>query len=208
MTQVAVTDRALGRLYRVKSHCFSALAKRTALPVVCLLFGAAAATDAQSLRGSPAKVNHMYSLAVAGDFTFVKTTKGLNAAVRDGGFVKLASNRFIDLDGVTYPYALPKTRDVVYAIAAKYYAGCGERLVVTSAARPENKQPSNASRWSVHPTGMAVDLRHPTGKCLTFMRRELLDLQTRGVIEATEERHPAHFHVGVIPTWKPRLASP
>jgi hypothetical protein len=194
----------------VKSNRLSALAKRTALPVVCLLFGGAAATDAQSLRGSAAKVNHMYSLAVAGDFTFVKTTKGLNAEVRDGGFVKIASNRFVDLDGVTYPYALPKTRDVVYAMAAKYYAGCGERMVVTSAARPENKQPANASRWSVHPTGMAVDLRRPTGKCLTFMRRELLDLQSQGVIEATEEQHPAHFHIGVIPTGsvRPRLASP
>jgi len=193
----------------VKSHRFVPLAKRTVLPVVCLLFGGAAATAAQSLRGSPAKVNRLYNVAVASDVTFVKTTRALNVVVRDGGFVKLTSNRYVDLNGVTYPYALPKTRDVLYAIATKYYAGCGERLVVTSAARPENKQPANASRWSVHPTGMAVDLRRPTGRCLTFMRRELLDLQSQGAIEATEERHPAHFHVGVIPTGsKTRLASP
>jgi hypothetical protein len=198
------------RPWNVNFRLLSALAKRTALPVVCLLFGGAAVTDAQSLRGSPAKVNRMYSLAIAGDFGFVKTTKGLNAAVKDGALVKLGSNRYVDLDGVTYPYALPKTRDFVYSFAVKYHAACGERLVVTSAARPENKQPSNASRWSVHPTGMAVDLRHPSGKCLTFTRNELLALQAQGLIDATEERHPAHFHVAVVqtPAARPRQALP
>jgi hypothetical protein len=45
---------------------------------------------------------------------------------------------------------------------------------------------------------MAVDLRRPSGHCLSWMRRELLSLENAGVIEATEEHHPAHFHVAVF----------
>jgi LysM repeat protein len=46
---------------------------------------------------------------------------------------------------------------------------------------------------------MAVDLHKPTSwHCLTWLRRELLALEGTGVIEATEEHHPAHFHVAVF----------
>jgi hypothetical protein len=45
---------------------------------------------------------------------------------------------------------------------------------------------------------MAVDLRRPSGRCLTWLRRELLSMEGSGVIEATEEHHPAHFHVAVF----------
>jgi hypothetical protein len=46
---------------------------------------------------------------------------------------------------------------------------------------------------------MAVDLHKPTNwRCLTWLRRELLALEGTGVIEATEEHHPAHFHVAVF----------
>jgi nucleoid-associated protein YgaU len=72
-------------------------------------------------------------------------------------------------------------------------------LAVTSGARPIAEQPRNASPKSVHPTGMAVDFRKPAGgPCLNWLRTSLVDLENRGVIEATEERHPAHFHVAVL----------
>ena len=44
---------------------------------------------------------------------------------------------------------------------------------------------------------MALDLRAPGGSCRSWMRRELLAYERRGVVDATEERHPAHFHVVV-----------
>ena len=110
----------------------------------------------------------------------------------------IGTSRDVWLDHVTYPFVLAKTRNVLEAVAARYRGACGERLVVTSAARPRVEQPRNASRKSVHPTGMAVDFRKPSGTCLTFMRHELLAMEKRGVIEATEERHPAHFHMAVL----------
>jgi hypothetical protein len=70
-------------------------------------------------------------------------------------------------------------------------------LVVTSAIRPESRQPANSVERSVHPTGMAVDLRRPEGECLSWLRRTLLSLEGDNIIEVTEEHHPAHFHVAV-----------
>jgi hypothetical protein len=48
---------------------------------------------------------------------------------------------------------------------------------------------------------MAIDLRRPRDReCLSWLRDVLLDLEKKGLIEATEERSPAHFHVAVFPT--------
>jgi hypothetical protein len=46
---------------------------------------------------------------------------------------------------------------------------------------------------------MAVDFRKPRNPaCLAWMRKSLVALEDAGVIEATEEKHPAHFHVAVL----------
>jgi hypothetical protein len=46
---------------------------------------------------------------------------------------------------------------------------------------------------------MAIDFRKPkTQACLTWLRQALADLEAAGVIEATEEKHPPHFHVAVL----------
>jgi len=153
---------------------------------------------AQSLRGSRLSVDRMYSLAVSNDFEFLSTPRGVFMAVKERELVRISDTRDLLVERVKYPFVLPKTRDVVAAFAARYHAACGERVVVTSAARPLDEQPRNASPWSVHPTGMAVDFRRPAGKCLTFMRKDLLGLEKQGAIEATEERRPAHFHVVVL----------
>jgi hypothetical protein len=102
------------------------------------------------------------------------------------------------LRNVKYPYVLPSTRAFIARLGRDYRAGCGEQLVVTGAVRPESYRLTNASDRSVHPTGMAIDLRRPSGRCLTWLRRALLNHERRGAIEATEERRPAHFHVAVF----------
>lgn len=140
----------------------------------------------------------MYSYAEHHDLYFYQTGRGIERAAERGGFVRLRNGRDFILHNVDYPYVRPVTRTFVQRLARQYHAACGERLVVTSAARPITEQPSNSSPESVHPTGIAVDLRRPTGKCLTWLRKTLLILEKRKVIEATEERHPAHFHVAVF----------
>jgi hypothetical protein len=88
----------------------------------------------------------------------------------------------------------------VQRLAAQYHEACGERLVVTSATRPRSLRLRNSVAESVHPAGIAVDLRKPTrGSCLRWLRQTLVDIEGEGVIEAIEERRPPHFHVAVFP---------
>jgi hypothetical protein len=165
--------------------------------VLMIVFGCELG-GAQSLRGSRSSVNRMYNGAVSNDLDFLKTSKSVYDAVKDGELVPIGMTGDLFLDHVKYPFVLPRTRTVLYSFAARYRASCGERLVVTSAARPRSEQPRNASKKSVHPTGMAVDFRRPAGTCLAFMRKGLLALEKQGVLEATEERHPVHFHIAVV----------
>jgi hypothetical protein len=168
----------------------------------------AAQLGAQSLRGSQASVQKMYSRAVLNDLEFLRTSKSIYESVRDGELVLIPITMDMTLDRVTYPFVLPRTRDVLNVFAKKYHQACGERLVVTSAARPRTEQPRNASPQSVHPTGMAIDFRKPSGACLTYMRGELVALEKLGIVEATEERHPVHFHVAVLQRGKFAPAAP
>jgi LysM repeat protein len=156
--------------------------------------------SAQSLHGSKSSVDRMYARAVRNDLDFFRTPEGIYDAVRDSDFVMIGITDDMTLDDVAYPFVLPKTKDFLYAFAKRYHDSCGERLVVTSAVRPSTEQPRNASPKSVHPTGMAVDFRKPAGACLTFLRGDLLRLEKQGVIEATEEKHPVHFHVALLRT--------
>lgn len=164
-----------------------------------LALGAAPAA-AQSLRGSPASIDRMYSHARSADLTFYRTGTGVRGAARDGELVRMSGNDDYRLSGVTYPYVLSSTRTFVQRLGAQYREVCGERLVVTSGIRPTSFRLSNSTDRSVHPTGMAVDIRKPRGgRCLEWLRETLLYLENQGVIEATEERRPPHFHIAVYP---------
>ena len=157
--------------------------------------------DAQSLRGSRASIDRMYRHARSERLSFFQTPASVRRAVDARRLVPLEPDSSYELHQVAYPYVRSATRTFVRRIAAQYLAACGESLVVTSAVRPATRQPSNSSTRSVHPTGMAVDFRKPqTEKCLRWLRGTLLDLEGDGVLEATEEQSPAHFHVAVFPT--------
>jgi len=154
---------------------------------------------AQSLGGSRRSVDRVHRHAVTRGLTFYASTRGVRSAARAGRMVRLTGTGNYRLHQVSLPYALPATRTFVERLASQYRRACGERLVVTSAVRPTAWAPENGSPRSVHPAGMAVDLRKPRGRCLTWLRRTLLAVEGAGVIEATEERRPAHFHVAVYP---------
>jgi LysM repeat protein len=162
---------------------------------------APAALWGQSLRGSPSSVNRMYHEAKSERLGFYETSASVRKAVADGRLVRLEANSDFEIANVGYPYVRPATRTFVQRLADQYHEACGEPLVVTSAVRPETRQPPNSTERSVHPTGMAIDLRKPSKRsCLTWLREALLGLEKRGVLEATEEHSPAHFHVAVYLT--------
>ena len=158
------------------------------------------AADGQSLLGSSSSVDLMFRNAQQQDLYFYQTSAGVRRAATNGSLVRLSGNGSYQLAGVSQPYVLPTTRTFVERLATQYRNACGERLVVTSAARPKSQRLANSVDKSVHPTGMAVDLRKPrAGRCLTWLRTTLVSLEQRGLLEATEEKRPPHFHVAVFP---------
>jgi hypothetical protein len=157
------------------------------------------AGGAQSLRGSRAAVLRVFERASDRGLHFYRTSTGVQTAAAKGRFVRLAGNGNYRTHGVSHPYVTPTTLTFVERLGQQYRGACGEQMVVTSAIRPLSNQPRNSSDQSVHPTGIAIDLRKPTGKCLTWLRGTLLSLEKRGLIDGTEEYGPPHFHVAVLP---------
>ncbi|MFI5229626.1 MAG: DUF5715 family protein [Gemmatimonadales bacterium] len=192
-------------MWSISHRPIAAAASAAAFAVVL----AASAARAQSLRGSPASVDLMYTSARDIDLAFLETPESIYRAAVDGDLKLISITEDLDLDGVTFPFVLPNTLRFADSLATAYHAACGERIVVTSGARPIDEQPRNASPKSVHPTGMAVDFRKPSNPvCLSWLRTNLVRLEDQHVIEATEEHHPAHFHVAVLHqnVERPRIA--
>ena len=154
----------------------------------------------QSLGGSGSSVTRMHRQAQDHDFTFLSTASQVQRFVDAGYLVRIRPSRDYTLHDVSFPYARPEVATFVQRLGAQYRAACGEQLVVTSLTRPVSGQPRNASSYSVHPTGMAVDLRRSwTSTCRHWLESTLLHLERAGVLDATRERSPAHYHVAVFP---------
>lgn len=167
--------------------------------IAAMALGAAGGrADAQSLHGSKASVNLMYTSARGKELDFLRTPDAVYKAAVAGELKLISITDDLDLGHVMFPFVLPATLRFADSLAKAYHAGCGERLVVTSGTRPLDEQPPNASPLSVHPTGMAIDFRKASDACRAWMRTNLLALEDRHVIEATEEMHPPHFHVAVL----------
>lgn len=172
---------------------------RPALAGLFVLLTAASA-HAQTLKGSHATMNRQFSIAKKHDFTFLRTSADVNRFIRLGLLVKTPGNADYALASVSHPYARPAVVTFVERLASQYRGACGEKLVVTSLTRPLNNQPRNASDLSVHPAGMAVDLRlSRKAACRRWLENTLLSLERRGVLDATRERFPAHYHVAIYP---------
>jgi nucleoid-associated protein YgaU len=154
----------------------------------------------ESLRGSKASVEKMYDFAQHHRYPFYLTPTTLDDAIARGKLVPLTGDENYELTtGVGFSYATSEAREFITQFAPQYLAACGTPLTVTSAARPLSRQPRNANPHSVHPTGIAVDIRRPyPGPCLTWVRNALAQLEARGFVEATEEHHPVHLHIAVL----------
>jgi hypothetical protein len=156
--------------------------------------------SAQSLKGSPTSLDRQNRVARAHDFSFLDTGARVKEFAANGWLTRVRPGRDFELHGVSYPYARPEVALFVERLAGQYRNACGERLVVTSLTRPTSRQPRNASERSVHPTGMALDLRYSSSrKCRAWLEDVLMTLEGAGVLEATRERFPPHYHVAVFP---------
>lgn len=171
-----------------------------ALILLGILVGHPQVGAAQSLKGSRASVDLQARVAVEHDFTVLTTGQRVREFADKGLLVRVRPGADVELHGVSYPYARPEVALFVDRLGSQYRAACGERLVVTSLTRPTTRQPRNASERSVHPTGMALDIRYArSASCRKWLEGVLLSLEKQGVVEATRERFPPHYHVAVFP---------
>jgi hypothetical protein len=165
-----------------------------------LLALVAVPASGQSLRGSTASLDRQDRAAREHDFTFIDTGARLRHFAEQGWLVRVEPGEDFTLHAVSFPYARPELSLFIERLASQYRAACGEQLVVTSLTRPISRQPANASDRSVHPTGMAADLRYSWNRgCRSWLERVLVSLEAAGVLEATRERSPVHYHVAVFP---------
>jgi hypothetical protein len=171
-----------------------------ALVGVFLLAGTLHA-EAQTLRGSRTKMDRQNSIARQHDYTFLRTASDIRRFVDMGLLVPVRGNADYALASVSFPYARPAVRTFIERLSSQYRRACGEKLVVTSLTRPSANQPRNASPLSVHPAGMAADLRIPrSASCRRWLENALVQLDRQGVISATRETNPPHYHIAVYPT--------
>jgi LysM repeat protein len=190
--------RSRGAAHRAVPGVALLTALAAALVLVPVVAPATAA--AQTLRGGAASLDRQNAQAQAHNFTSLRTPADVRRYVELGYLVPVVPNRDFDLANVSFPYARPEVRLFIERLANQYRSACGEKLVVTSLTRPQSNQPWNASSRSVHPTGMAVDLRRSQrAQCRNWLERVLLSLEGQGLVEAIYERNPPHYHVAVYP---------
>ena len=162
----------------------------------------AGASGTSELGGSLTSMMRQHRVAITGAYDFLGSAREIRRLVDAGELVAVRGNAdYVVSPHVVHRYARPEVRRFIERLAEGYHAATGERLVVTSLVRPESEQPVNAHRLSVHPTGMAVDLRvSAKAGSRAWLERTLLGLEKAEVLDVTREYHPPHYHVAVFPT--------
>jgi hypothetical protein len=174
---------------------------RALLASAALLAAGTPEAPGATLRGSRSSVLRQQKLAKQHDFTTLRNSSEVRKFVRAGLLVPVQSHADLELDGVSFPYARPQLQTFLRRLARDYRAATGEALVVTSLTRPLSHQPRNASSFSVHPNGMAVDLRRSRNAAARrWLEARLLKLEREGVLDATRESRPPHYHVALFPS--------
>lgn len=189
-------------IFRTGSRRFSTRILIPAAAAVLLLYGLAPppAEAASLLPTRPALLRQVHAARDHG-FTYLDTRSDVARFVREGYLVALPGNTDYQVkSSVTLPYARPEVKLFVERLSTQYRTACGERLVVTSLVRPKALQPPNSSPLSVHPTGMAIDLRvSDSRRCRSWLESALIGLEAGGLLEAARERRPPHYHVVLFP---------
>ena len=179
---------------------------RMGMVVTGLVSVVAGVAGAGELTGSRSSMRQQHGVAVAGNFDFLTTPAQVARYVARGRLVPVDESDDLALVGVSFPYARAEVKSFVERLGGEYREATGAALVVTSLTRPSSLQPANSSDLSVHPAGMAADLRIPAKTTdRAWLEARLLELEDAGVLDVTREKYPPHYHVAVFPaefaTW-------
>jgi hypothetical protein len=172
-----------------------------ALAIVLLGAGPVRADVPVSLRGSNEAMIRQHTAALAAGYPFVHTTSDIEEMEASGELVRLFGNQDYGFRaGVRSMVGRPELKIFIERLARDYRAACGEPLIVTSMTRAMDRQPRNSHPLSVHPAGIAVDLRvSQNARCRAWLEDTLLDMEEEGLLDGIRERRPPHYHVALFP---------
>lgn len=128
------------------------------------------------------------------------TRADYNTMVQSGYFVRLQHPQLTI--AARRPYVLESTANFVYRLADNFTAAGCSGLRVNDATRLVSERPANGSVYSVHPAGMALDLRviNLSERCYQVLTELLSQAEAAKQADVTREYRPPHFHVVVIPS--------
>lgn len=164
--------------------------------------------SAGDLGGSPSSMEYQHEAAVEADYSFLRRPDDVAHLVELGRLIEVSGGPDYMLAGVSFPFTRPEVLSFIEHFAREYRAVAHEKLVVTSLTRPKSMQPANAHDLSVHPAGMAVDLRVPAdAEVRRWFEKRLLEIEDARAIDVTREKHPPHYHIAVFgEQWLPIAA--
>jgi hypothetical protein len=176
-----------------------------ALALTLLTLVPAVRASAGELGGSPSSMENQHEAAVEADYSFLRRPDDVAHLVELGRLVEVSGGVDYMLAGVSFPFTRPEVLSFIEHFAREYRAVAHEKLVVTSLTRPKSMQPANAHDLSVHPAGMAVDLRVPAdAEVRRWFEKRLLELEDARAIDVTREKRPPHYHIAVFSEkWSP-----
>ena len=160
-----------------------------------------AAAAQATLAGSPESMVRQNQVAREHGLPFVSSRSELRELLATGSLVQLEGNEdYGPREGRSPLPARPELKLFLERLAAGYREATGEKLVVTSATRSADRQPRNSHPLSVHPVGIAVDLRvSRKAASRRWLEETLLSMEGQGLLDVTRERRPPHYHVALFP---------
>lgn len=159
-------------------------------------------TEVSLVGGCQTTSEQQFQYALKQNLTPVTTAAEYADRIARGQFVRLEGPHLLVL--AKRPYALPSTVAFMMELSAAYHAtGCGQ-VIVKDAVRLVSERPPNGSIHSVHPSGMAVDIRvrYIKPACADWLRMYVRQKEAVGAVDATHELHPEHLHI-VVPLQPP-----
>lgn len=185
--------------------------------VLCL-FVSCSILSAASLRGSRASQEKQNREADREKLSRIEDDAQLERLKKGGLLVKLPETKTVIVDErleSKWRWCRRWTTAFLRDLGREYYAKFHEPIQVNSAVRTVeyqnalrkrngNATSANGKRRSSHLTGATIDLakRDMSSAEKKWIRRKLLDLEKRNLIEATEEGGQPCFHVMVFKNYR------
>ena len=177
---------------------------------------------AASLKGSPESIARQHRIAKDENLSVIKNDRQLAAMKRAGYLVPLPQNQDVRIDprlAEKWRWCRPWTRTFLLRVGREFRVKFGTPLQINSAVRTVEYQKqlrkgnSNATdpENCLHCYGATIDIARmyqKNGRRIfystqeqDYIRRRLLQLEKKGLVEATEEKNQAVFHVMVSKTY-------